>query len=351
MKYLSFFSGIGGFELAIHQKFPSAICLGYSEIKPIALQIYKKHFPSHKNIGNIVNINSSTIKELIQNGCDLVVGGFPCTNLSSMASLKGEHSGVDGSKSGLFFDFIRILTIVFDLCPNISIIIENNASMTHANQKRITKTIQNITNRTIYCTMINNADISVQTRKRIFWTTFPIEKPNKCLHEWKDILEPIDNIDSRYFVSDTYMNGMNTIIPTKHSSKTCVFMRKNDKYQEFIIVSNTEKIGKTRYQLSMHSDTGDNPPYAYPIGKSRPICAGGGGGFSKGMVIDRRFGNHNEFLFRYFTMKEKERLFGFPDNYTEPLSDSARSDVLGNAVCVYSIAHILENIMLEHIQD
>lgn len=348
MKYLSFFSGIGGFEVAIHQTFPSATCLGYSEIKPNAIKIYEKHFPTHKNIGNIVNIDSSTIKELIKDGCDLVVGGFPCTNLSSMASLKGDHSGVDGSKSGLFFDLIRILTIVFELCPNITLIIENNASMTHTNRNIITETIQNLTKRTIYFTIINNADISVQTRKRIFWTTFPIEKPKKCLHQWKDILEPMKDIESRYFVSDKYMNGMNTIIPTKHSSDNLVIMRKNDKYQEFIIVSNNEKTGKTRYQLSMHSDTGDITPYSYPIGKSRPICAGGGGGFSKGMLIDRRFGNQNEFIFRYFTMKEKERLFGFPDNYTESISDTARSDLLGNAVCVYSINHILKSIQMEN---
>ena len=33
MKYLSLFSGIGGFELGINDVFPDAQCVGYSEIR------------------------------------------------------------------------------------------------------------------------------------------------------------------------------------------------------------------------------------------------------------------------------------------------------------------------------
>ena len=125
-------------------------------------------------------------------------------------------------------------------------------------------------------------------------------------------------------------------------------MHKTGEYQEFILVENDEKIGTTRYQLSMHSDTGEDPPYPYPVGKSRPLCAGGGGGFSHGMLIDRRAGENNQFIFRYFTMKEKERLFGFPDDYTQSLSNLARSDVLGNAVSVYCVMHILDFLTYNH---
>ena len=50
MKYISLFSGIGGFEVAIHRKWPNAVCLGYSEIKPSAIKVYETHFPDHINI-------------------------------------------------------------------------------------------------------------------------------------------------------------------------------------------------------------------------------------------------------------------------------------------------------------
>ena len=45
IKYLSLFSGIGGFELAIQSIFPNAECVGFSEIDKHAIKTYKKHFP------------------------------------------------------------------------------------------------------------------------------------------------------------------------------------------------------------------------------------------------------------------------------------------------------------------
>ena len=267
MKYISLFSGIGGFEVAIHSKFPKAECLGYSEIKPSAKKIYEHHFPDHINLGDISKISPDTVEDLVKDGCDLVVAGFPCTNLSSMATLKGNHSGLNGPKSGLFYQLLNFLRIVFQKCPKTNIIIENNASMSGQNRDLITTSLQTLTNHRIYLTTIDNAELSVQTRKRLFWTTFPVEKPTKCLHEWKDILEPLETIDKRFYVSDAYMNGMNTIIKQK-KSPYLVFMHKTGEYQEFILVENDEKIGTTRYQLSMHSDTGEDPPYPYPVGIS-----------------------------------------------------------------------------------
>ena len=108
MKYISLFSGIGGFEQGIHKIYPNAECIAYSEIDKYAIQIYKTHFPEHVNLGDITKITNSKIKGLVKKyGCDLVVSGFPCTNLSSMANIKGDNSGLKGPKSGLFYDMIR----------------------------------------------------------------------------------------------------------------------------------------------------------------------------------------------------------------------------------------------------
>lgn len=69
MKYLSLFSGIGGFELGIG---PKHECVGFSEIDKYAVQIYQKHFPEHKNWGDITKINENELPEF-----ELLVGGFP----------------------------------------------------------------------------------------------------------------------------------------------------------------------------------------------------------------------------------------------------------------------------------
>ena len=69
MKYFSAFSGIGGFELAAPEDWE---CVGYSEILPRAIEIYQKHFPNHKNYGDITTIIAEDLPDF-----DLFVGGFP----------------------------------------------------------------------------------------------------------------------------------------------------------------------------------------------------------------------------------------------------------------------------------
>lgn len=73
MKYLSLFSGIGGFELGIGDM---AECVGFSEIDEPAIRVYKRHFPEHKNYGDITKINPKELPDF-----DFLVGGFPCQSL------------------------------------------------------------------------------------------------------------------------------------------------------------------------------------------------------------------------------------------------------------------------------
>lgn len=119
MKYLSTFSGIGGFELGIQLAYElldsrptgeeeqkvdtkqnssntpskysrqSPTCIGYSEIDKYASAIYQKHFPTHHNYGDITKIIAEELPDF-----DLLVGGFPCQAFS----IAGKHRvyGTDG---------------------------------------------------------------------------------------------------------------------------------------------------------------------------------------------------------------------------------------------------------------
>ncbi len=95
MKYFSTFSGIGGFELGLtgHE------CIGFSEIDKYAVQIYQKHFPKHKNYGNIRDISTDTLPDF-----NLLCGGFPCQSFS----IAGKRGGFDDTRGTLFFELARI---------------------------------------------------------------------------------------------------------------------------------------------------------------------------------------------------------------------------------------------------
>lgn len=130
INYISFFSGIGGFEVAINNVFKDSHCLGFSEIDKFAISVYEKHFPSHCNLGDITKIKKKDIKKICsKTKCDLVVGGFPCQDLSSMNRLQGNGHGLSGKRSGLFYDFIKILGWIKQYNSDLKIIIENNGSM------------------------------------------------------------------------------------------------------------------------------------------------------------------------------------------------------------------------------
>lgn len=96
MKYLSLFSGVGGFELGINNL---AECIGYSEIEERAISIYRKHFPHHNYLGDVTKIDESKLPDF-----ELLVGGFPCQAFS----IAGRRKGFDDTRGTLFFEIARI---------------------------------------------------------------------------------------------------------------------------------------------------------------------------------------------------------------------------------------------------
>jgi len=332
LRYLSLFSGIGGFEKAIQNLFSTAECIGYSEIKPSALSIYEHHYPDHINLGNVEEITEEKILELGK--CDLVVAGFPCTNLSSLAHIRGDPSGLEGKKSGLFFEMLRILKILKKNNSSLHVVIENNASMSKINQKIITENLIEVLGEKVRMTKIDSAWLGVQTRKRLYWTTFPVSDDFQTQQTWEDVLIPSDNLTP---ISEKYVDCLNRTIP----SKTCMYKHKiffdGEKFQKI----EHNEFTRSRWQCSFHSDTTDEKleEYTYPVGKSRPVTASFG---NHNVLVDRRV---SPFIIRMFEIEEIERLFGLPTGYTAPVkARNKKIDCLGNSVVVYVIEHILRGL-------
>jgi DNA-cytosine methyltransferase len=339
MKYISLFTGIGGFEVAIENVFPDAECIGYSEVKPDAIKVYEDHFPNHKNFGDISELKEHTIRNLVkEKGCDIIFGGFPCTNLSSLAGIQGDNSGLEGKKSSLFYDMIRVIKIVNDeLNTKVHVIFENNYSMSNKNKQLILDLIKEEYPE-VYMTVLNGSEFGVQSRKRIFWTDFPVNKDDiVCEQTWDDVL---DHVGKNPNISDNYLNCLNKHIPTKIKNKSVLQVVKENNEYKFKIIE-IDDVYKSRWQMSFHSDTGtvSEIPYSYPSGKCRPITASFG---NHNVLVDRRNKLHGKFDLRMFSFEEMEKLFGFSEGYTKLITNSKqkRKDLLGNTVIVNMVSYV-----------
>ncbi len=98
--YLSLFSGVGGFEVGISRVHPEAHCIGFSENNIHATAIYRYQFPTHKELGDVTQINETDFR-----GVELLVSGFPCQPFSA----SGLHKGFDDTRGTMFFEIARIL--------------------------------------------------------------------------------------------------------------------------------------------------------------------------------------------------------------------------------------------------
>lgn len=80
--------------------------MAHSEIDPYSSKVLKKHWPDVPNLGDVSMIQKEHIEPL--GPVDLVFGGFPCQDLSRA----GNHGGITASRSGLFFDLMRVVRMV-----------------------------------------------------------------------------------------------------------------------------------------------------------------------------------------------------------------------------------------------
>lgn len=98
MKFGSLFAGIGGFDLGFERAGMTAAW--QSEIQPNCKTVLDKHWPEVPLYDDIQALKGSELP-----AADVICGGFPCQDVS----LAGRREGLAGERSGLWFEFHRIL--------------------------------------------------------------------------------------------------------------------------------------------------------------------------------------------------------------------------------------------------
>ena len=102
MNVLSLFSGVGGFDLGLENAGMKTIY--QCEWDKHATRILERHWPQVPRWGDISTL---TAKEILRHGTppDVVAWGSPCQDLS----VAGKRAGLEGERSGLFHEGIRII--------------------------------------------------------------------------------------------------------------------------------------------------------------------------------------------------------------------------------------------------
>lgn len=80
----SLFSGIGGIDLGLERA--GMTVKWQSEIDPYACKVLKKHWPDTPNLGDIKQIDWSTVEHV-----DVIAGGYPCQPFSTAGKRQGEN--------------------------------------------------------------------------------------------------------------------------------------------------------------------------------------------------------------------------------------------------------------------
>jgi DNA (cytosine-5)-methyltransferase 1 len=100
VKFVSLFAGIGGFDLAFEEA--GMECVAQVEIDEQCNQVLTYYFPTADR--RIKDVKEFT-RDNFRGAVDLICGGFPCQDLS----VAGKREGLAGERSGLWFEFRRIL--------------------------------------------------------------------------------------------------------------------------------------------------------------------------------------------------------------------------------------------------
>jgi len=111
------FSGIGGFSLGLEKAGMQTVA--FCEKDSFCQKILKTHWrdiPIFSDISKLTKDDFKTLKQI-----DIIAGGFPCQDISCA----GKQVGINGSRSGLWREFKRLIN---DIKPKYAII-ENVANL------------------------------------------------------------------------------------------------------------------------------------------------------------------------------------------------------------------------------
>lgn len=321
IKVIDLFAGVGGIRLGLERaaaKLDKKVeCVYTSEIDKYAGQTYAKNFPgdSHHPINDITRLDERDLLDF-----DVLLAGFPCQAFS----MAGKRGGFEDTRGTLFFDVARIIKekrpAAF-LLENVKGLVSHKSGKTLAT---IMNVLENDLGYNVRFKILNAKHYGVpQNRERIYIVGFRdggegFSYPDRDSVDASisDILEG-NPVDPGFYVSQKAMIGLQAH-RDRHQSKGNGF---GYEVKDLSGIANTIVVG--------------------------------GMGRERNLVIDERIDlascgkEINPDLIRRMTPLEWERLQGFPDGWTEGVSNTQRYKQMGNSVAVPVIEAVSDVILEE----
>lgn len=272
LKTFSTFSGIGGLEFGLRDW---TELVGWSEIKESSCQVYENWYKS-KNYGDITKIDFSQVPDF-----DLLTGGFPCQSFSMAGARKGF-----GDRRGQMIFYLYDLLVAkkpkYAVLENVKGLLSHDNGRTYRNIFSLLKNAGYF----VRCVLLNSVYYgSAQSRERIYFL---------CSLEDFEKKIPVKVDDKVRFRDIREVGGKFKFIGDKERDQDKIEQKRIFNYE---LIGGYDRVGTLTTQ--------------YGCGE-KVVYEGG--------------------EWRYLTPLECERLQGFPDGWTEGLSDANRYWALGNAV-------------------
>ncbi len=301
MNVLSLFDGMSCGHIALDRTGIHIDNYYASEIKPHAIKVTQHNYPETIQLGDVRDVNGCDLPKI-----DLLIGGSPCQDFSQA---NRERLGLDGDKSSLFYEYVRILK---EVKPKYYLL--ENVNMDNDDYEFISKQLGT------YPVHINSKLVSGQLRERVYWTNIGNEFYDLLGQRHCDIPQPKDKkiklqsiIDNGY----TNMDKARSLLESDSrplSTEVKMFHRYYNLGFTTLIFKSKEHYKECKNHYDAHYkdlgavDITDNPEVY------------------KGV--------------RYLSRREREKLQTVPTGYTNPVSENETASLLGDGWTVDVIAHI-----------
>lgn len=333
-KFIDLFAGIGGFRIGGQRN--NGKCVFSSEWDKFAQQTYKSNF-GEVPFGDITKIDADAIPNH-----DILFAGFPCQPFS----YSGRNEGFkDKTRGTLFFDILRIL----EAKKPKMFLLENVKGLKSHNKGKTLETIMDSLAKLgyqLHWKILKSTDFGLpQMRERWYCVgslkQIDFEFPEKSkeqvtLRSIIDENEDADKLKLTEFelkrINHHFYNVKENYQRVEHDSSKYETNTKKGRHGVF---SFQKKDGSLRFHVGDHAKTQIQEAFYCTLDTYSPT------------IIANRVPKLWD-IGRKLSVLEAQRLQGFPDKYSFPVSDNQAYKQLGNSVSVPVIELIIKE-MTKHL--